>query len=520
MTNLPAPEQPQHYSYASREPDLRSAITKAAADTNANPSEPQKLTGNYRKGQFHWNGWTIAIENPAGSTRRGRNSMGIEWQQKMPVHYGYIRRTESRADGDHIDVFVGPDPESPVVFVVDQSKPGNGHFDEHKVMIGFMSEKAAKDAYLASYHADWPGFRSIHALTIQQFQSWVDEGQSGEAIAGQVSKYEKRFVEQEHPRASDGEFSKGAGSKTTATKKAPGSQMVAEHRDRMRSLGMTGTFPPADVPLSAIKMAPEGATPEEMKHKAIMQWDQTTKSGRVSRQYRYTQDFHDRNAADKFDRVMRVEPYLKTAVATLQSTMANPALPTRLRDGAAIASIIAETGLRPTDGDDSVTHGHYGIASLLASHVKFVGNEAHLDFIGKEGVRNQTIVRDPQNVAYLASKQAGKSASDTLWDGGSDSAASQLKSAVQAAGGPADVKLKDLRTIRATNAARTAVAKFPGPPPPLSHNVTKDAKMVASAILSMSSEVATILNNTPTQARDNYIHPEIFKAWLSKLRST
>ena len=200
--------QQDRYAYASREPDLRSAIDKAAAETDTEPSDAQRISGNYRKGQFHWNGWTIAIENPAGSIRRGRNSLGVEWENKMPVHYGYFRRTESDADGDHLDVFVGPDPESPVVFVVDQIK-GNGHFDEHKVLIGFLSEKEAIEAYKASYSKGWTGLKSVTAMTIDQFRNWLEDGDTSYEVADQVSKYGQReFVwnEDDHPRNDKGEF--------------------------------------------------------------------------------------------------------------------------------------------------------------------------------------------------------------------------------------------------------------------------------------------------------------------------
>ena len=146
-----------------------------------------------------------------------------------------------------------------------------------------------------------------------------------------------------------------------------------------------GTFPPHDVPLDKIILPPADAKPDEWKYKAIMQWDQVTKSGRISRQYRYTQEFHDRNAAEKFERVMAVEPHLEKAreVLTKQMTRGEFA---EDQDAAAIALIIMETGLRPTDGADSVKHGHYGIASLQGRHVKVKGNEVRLDFIGKEGV--------------------------------------------------------------------------------------------------------------------------------------
>jgi hypothetical protein len=207
VTSQPEAE-PAKYSYAAQEPDLRSAIEKAAAETDQEPTEAQKLAGNYRKGQFHWNGWTIAIETPAGGIRRGKNSLGVEWSHQIPVHYGYIRRTESEADGDALDVFIGPEPESPVVFVVDQVKE-SGQFDEHKVMIGFRSEQDAAEAYRASYSKGWRGLKSITAMTVNQFRAWVEEGNSGSPIEEQVSRYSQKsfqWNEEEHPRNDQGEF--------------------------------------------------------------------------------------------------------------------------------------------------------------------------------------------------------------------------------------------------------------------------------------------------------------------------
>lgn len=216
---------PERYSYAAREPDLRSAIDRAANATDPNPSDAQKVTGNYRKGQFHWNGWTIAIETPAGAKRRGRNALGLEWENTIPVHYGYFRRTESEADGDHIDVFVGPEPESQIVFVIDQVK-GNGHFDEHKVMIGFTSEKDAIDAYRGSYSPGWTGLRSIHGLTVPQFKAWMDEGDSGDPISGQVSKYARQIEfewnESDHPRDDAGRFAEAESTGTAKKSLKPG----------------------------------------------------------------------------------------------------------------------------------------------------------------------------------------------------------------------------------------------------------------------------------------------------------
>src|SRR5690606_6165332 len=115
---------------------------------DVSPSDAQKESGNYRKGRVTLHGLPITIETPKGAMRRGKSKDGTEWAVEMGCHYGYIRRTESEADGDHIDVFLGPHPESEMVYVVDQQTAA-GRFDEHKVMLGWTNSLAAKNAYLA-----------------------------------------------------------------------------------------------------------------------------------------------------------------------------------------------------------------------------------------------------------------------------------------------------------------------------------------------------------------------------------
>jgi phage gp29-like protein len=163
-------------------------IAAAADATEREPSDEQKQAGNYRKGKFSWNGLTIAIETPNGATRRGKDRSGKPWAVTLPAHYGYILRNKSEADGDHVDVFVGPHPETELVFVVDQQHPG-GRFDEHKTMIGFRTEAEAREAYLQSYSPGWQGLRSITAMTLDQFREWLAHGDTGKPVAGQVSRY-------------------------------------------------------------------------------------------------------------------------------------------------------------------------------------------------------------------------------------------------------------------------------------------------------------------------------------------
>lgn len=139
---------------------------------DTNPTEAQKEAGNYKKGHIKLDGFDITIENPKGSTRSGVDANGNPWSVTMNNTYGYIRGTEG-VDGDHIDVFLSDDPTQGDVFVIDQVK-ADGTFDEHKVMYGFPSEKAAREAYLANYSPGWQGLGNITQVSKEEFKKWVD----------------------------------------------------------------------------------------------------------------------------------------------------------------------------------------------------------------------------------------------------------------------------------------------------------------------------------------------------------
>ena len=139
---------------------------------DTNPTEAQKEAGNYKKGHIKINGFDITIEQPSGSVRSGKDANGKEWSVTMNNTYGYIRGTES-VDGDHIDVFLGPDMNSDIVYVVDQVNT-DGSFDEHKVMMGFSSLEDARSAYLSNYEEGWQGLGNITGVTLDGFRKWID----------------------------------------------------------------------------------------------------------------------------------------------------------------------------------------------------------------------------------------------------------------------------------------------------------------------------------------------------------
>lgn len=151
---------------------LKSAID----ETETNPSDAQKESGNYKKGHIKFGGYDYTIENPKGSTRSGKDANGKEWKVTMHDTYGYIRGKFGK-DGDHLDMFINDkadlDNWDGDVFVVDQVNP-DGSFDEHKVMYGFDSMDDAEKAYLANYSKGWQGLGNITGASKDEFDKWLD----------------------------------------------------------------------------------------------------------------------------------------------------------------------------------------------------------------------------------------------------------------------------------------------------------------------------------------------------------
>jgi len=148
-------------------------LENAEAETDTNPTEAQKKAENYKQGHVTLWGLPITIENPKGSTRRGTDANGKKWEQLMHHTYGKIRQTEG-VDGDHIDVFIGPNLRSEKVFVVDQRNVNNGEFDEHKCMLGFDSLADAQNGYLSNYEPGWQGMGVVTEVTMDEFKKWID----------------------------------------------------------------------------------------------------------------------------------------------------------------------------------------------------------------------------------------------------------------------------------------------------------------------------------------------------------
>lgn len=173
----------------SRDQALAQNISTAAQQVNPTPTDAQKIAGNYQKGHIKVSGIDVTLENPKGSVRSGVSTNGKQWQVDMPAHYGYIKRTTG-ADGDQVDTYIGDNPASKRVYVVDQKDIGTRLFDEHKAILGANSLTEARDLYARAF-SDGQGADRIGAITpmsISEFKRWLAESDTTKPLAMGKSK--------------------------------------------------------------------------------------------------------------------------------------------------------------------------------------------------------------------------------------------------------------------------------------------------------------------------------------------
>lgn len=222
-------------------------VKQAAALADTAPTDSQKEAGNYKMGHVKLHGLDITIETPAGGKRNPK------WPS-LHHDYGYIRGTEGK-DGDHLDVFLGPDAENPnrPVFVIDQLRPDSGKFDEHKVMLGFRDEAAARKAYLANYESGWE--RNIGDIVgfdrLSQFKDWMNNASQKRPAAETAEKYQSNESSDRSQARDDNNeptTKRGAGKKQPSTNgekiedfgevlAGARKHYAAEYRDKVKSSG-------------------------------------------------------------------------------------------------------------------------------------------------------------------------------------------------------------------------------------------------------------------------------------------
>jgi hypothetical protein len=145
------------------------------------------LKGRKLSRRMKFQGMDISIETDKGEERHWDDPhSGESGTTKMKYPYGYVRRTIG-ADGEHIDVYVGPEEDADDVYVIHQmKKPDFKKYDEDKVMMGFESAKQAKAAYLMHYDDD-KFFGTMDTMSVDEFKDeFISKALGGDPMVAVV----------------------------------------------------------------------------------------------------------------------------------------------------------------------------------------------------------------------------------------------------------------------------------------------------------------------------------------------
>jgi 8-oxo-dGTP pyrophosphatase MutT (NUDIX family)/DNA topoisomerase IB len=228
----------------------------------------------------------------------------------------------------------------------------------------------------------------------------------------------------------------------------------------------------------------------------------------------YSKEFMNRNAEAKWKRIQNVKAGTisnikdKSALIYMSEKFTH-----REREAAAIINIIAHTGLRRGDKLKFEKTGNRGISSLGPDNIEIKGSNIKFNFTGKSYQENNAQIDDPSLAKYLTKVKAGAKGQEFLFN----TTDSEIDEVFDKVGGEG-LKIKDMRTYVATDLARKLLFEDKAAPPPVPDvAITKQKKLIQDKLKNVYEKVAEKLCNTPTMAKNSYIHPNILTLWIKGL---
>lgn len=187
----------------------------------------------------------------------------------------------------------------------------------------------------------------------------------------------------------------------------------------------------------------------------------------------------------------------------------------KIADSSAVIRTILKTGLRVGSVDNPDT-GNIGVRTLLAENIHLEGDKISLKFIGKSYQDNIAEFEDRELADYfkklLKTKQPKQRAFGCTYN-------EVMK--VMDKINPKGINPKDLRTYKGTEVAKACLKDEAfGPPLPLPKDSKQLKPLIKEKLKNTFIEVARILNNSPTMARNSYVLPIVITDYLDSLGVT
>lgn len=229
------------------------------------------------------------------------------------------------------------------------------------------------------------------------------------------------------------------------------------------------------------------------------------------KQYLYHPQWRQQQDQVKFDHALEVAERLPEVRERLCADLTGRGL-TRERVLAAVVRLL-DMGMFRVGGEESAAREEdptYGLSTLRPDHVRAKGGCVLLEFRGKSGVEHAAGVPDREVCAVLRDLRKRRRGEDRLfayWDPGrrrwQEIRADTINDYLREISGD-KMTAKDFRTWHGTVQAAVALAEA-GP----QSTEAKRKKAVSHAM----KEVAGLLGNTPTVARNSYVDPRVVESF-------
>lgn len=211
----------------------------------------------------------------------------------------------------------------------------------------------------------------------------------------------------------------------------------------------------------------------------------------------YSDSYEMRQAAIKFARNYNLVKESDRVAGQIQTARQSDDAATR--EAAACMWLIQEQATRPgSEKDTGAKVKAYGATTLRAEHVVEAEDGVRLQFIGKEGVAHDHLIRNPALATELLRRKR-ETTSGKLFDTTDGKLLAFSKQLDHGRFTP-----KDFRTLKATTLATQEIAKLEKP---------ANEKERKTLMMKVATIVSGVLGNRPQQAIESYINPMVWSAW-------
>lgn len=234
----------------------------------------------------------------------------------------------------------------------------------------------------------------------------------------------------------------------------------------------------------------------------------TGRDARGRKQYRYHARFRERRDADKFDRIVRFGELLPRIRRRVTRDLRARGLP-RDKVLAAVVRLLELTLLRVGNDEYARLNRTFGLSTLRNRHAEIRGDTVSFRVRGKSGVIHEVGVSDRRLAALVRRCQGlpGQQLFQYIDQSGEtrEIDSDDVNEYIRRIAGDDCFSAKDVRTWSATVLAYRALQSADASAKP-----AEARRAVAGAV----QATADRLGNTPTVARQSYVHPAILESYV------